>query len=186
MTDLAAAVESWQPFYAAYEVGNEYQSSVMVFSYVNPRRLRVYGLGFLIDHNPPWEGAVKDTLRLGQRSPEDAVETYTSLWEARGDPPAQIDAAEAKRRMLDALTQNREQGIRLPSDLITERALFQSSILTLPDTPQTPVFTIDDFDALASEGRRPEMLMRTEQTMGYQTRTADGKIVRILRLTDDD
>lgn len=184
--DLAAELASWDPFYAAYEVGNEFQSSLMIFSYANPRRLRVQALGFLIDTQPPWEGAVKDVLRQGQRPPEDAIEQYVSVWSERGEVPRPLEAAEAKRRVLSALLQNRKQQIRLPADLIAVRGQFLSDVLTLPDAPQTPAFSADDFDALAQDGRRPETLMRAEQTLGYQTRAPDGRVIRVLRPSDDD
>jgi hypothetical protein len=187
VAELASELASWEPFYAAYAAGNEFQSSLMIFSYANPRRQRVHGLGFLIDLQPPWEGAVKDTMRLGQRPPEDAVAEYAALWDARGgEPLEQLDAAETTRGVLGALQQNRAQGIRLPGDLVAERALFQSDVLSLPDSPQTAAFTMDDFDELAREGRRPEAIMRVEQTLGYQTRTPDGQIIRVVRPDDDD
>ncbi len=50
------------------------------------------------------------------------------------------------------------EGIRLPRDLIAARALFLEHVLTLPDGPYTPSFSLQDLDELARTGRAAEGL----------------------------
>jgi hypothetical protein len=176
----------WDPFLGAYFVGNESQSTVTIFGYTSPRNHRSEGLGFLIDFEPPWDGAVKDAVRYPQRAPDTSIEQFSALWRGQGMPPEPIEAAEAKQRVLTALQQNCARQIRLHRDLIAMRDLFARLVLTLPDSPETPAFTLDDFDALARSGREPEAIQIEERMLGYQTRMPDGGVIRLLRPDDDE
>lgn len=173
-------------FYTAYYAGNDMQGTLMFFWYDSPRRNRATGLGLLLDYNPPWEGAVKDAISYPKRTPEALIETFVGMWRSRGLTPQQLSAAEAKRQALVALAQNQQQNIGLHRDLISARTDFIRQILTLPDLPDTPAFSVEDFDTLVRSGRRPEALQLQERTMGYQTRMPDGKILHIMRPPDDD
>jgi hypothetical protein len=119
-------------------------------------------------------------------APEAALDEFVQFWARRGEPATQLTAAEAKRRMLAALEHNRQEHIRLHPDLISARDLFLRYALALPDEPDTPLFTAEDFDFLASNGRQPEALKRDERRFGYRARLPDGQEIRILRGPDDD
>jgi hypothetical protein len=173
-------------FYQAFTVGNEMQSSVMIYWYTNQRKQRVCGLGILIDTQPPWDGATKDAFRTSQLRPDEAIQDYIALWAGRGQTPQAISAAEAKRIVITALLCNHRNNIRLHSDLASARREFVQYVLPLEDAPDTPPFSATDFDELARTGRQAEALMREEQLFGYQTRMPDGKIIRIIRPLDDD
>lgn len=138
------------------------------------------GFGFLIDYNPPWDGSIKDIIACPQRSPEAAIRDFVECWAEQGRPLAPISAVEAKQKILESLECNRKADIRLPRDLITSREPFPHYVLTLPDGPETPPFTIADFDALAQAGQRPEEIMHFEQRVGRRVRLADGKEVMIM------
>lgn len=47
-------------FYRAYYLESEWQASLSMMWYVNARRIKIRGLAFLIDFNPPWDGALKE------------------------------------------------------------------------------------------------------------------------------
>jgi hypothetical protein len=183
--ELTAELAAWDPFYDAYRTSNPSQGTVMIFWYTSPRKHRVQGLSLLLDFEPPWNGAVKDTMRYPQRAPEAAIEEFVDFWAERGMTPARLTAAEAKQEAIEALEHNRQSNIRLHPDLIAARDQFIRYVLALPDEPDTPQFTIADFDYLATHGENPEAIRRQERMFGYRSRLPSGEEVVILRGPDD-
>jgi hypothetical protein len=176
-----AVLAEWHHFYHAESTGDDSEAAMILLWYTNRQQQRVHGMNFLIDYNPPWDGAVKDIIVYPQRSPRAAITEFVDTWRARMHHSVrQVDAVEAKQAILDALECNREAGIRLPQDLITSRDLFLRYVLTLPGWPDTPDFTAEDFDTLSRNGERPEADMHYEQTVGRRVRTADGKEILIM------
>jgi hypothetical protein len=166
------------PFFAAY-IGEDQFGSQGVFVllwYANRMGSRVTGLNLLIDYNPPWEGSVKDVIVLPTRATDDAIRDFINLWEERLDLEMEpLHAAEAKTTIINLLLQNRAQNIRPHRDLLACRQQIADYILTLPDEPDTPPFSIDDFDALAELDQSAESVMHFEQTVGRRARTDDGQ-----------
>lgn len=179
-TALERIEQEPSPFYRAYAYDDGSQGIVDVFWYTDRRRLRVRGMGFLIDHNPPWEGATKDIIAYPSRSPEDAIAEFVETSIERGVFLQEVGAAEAKDTILRSLEANRREGIRLPRDLIAARSLFLEHVLALPNRPGTPSFTAQDFDELARVGRPAEELRWVEQHVGRRVRLKDGQEVVIL------
>jgi hypothetical protein len=177
--------DAWESFYDAYTAGNPMQASLMIFFYTNRRKHRVHGLSLLLDFEPPWDGAVKDTMRYPQRAPDDAIDEFVRFWDRRGESLQRLTAIEAKRRAIEALEHNRQSNIRLHPDLVAVRELFVRDLLSLPDGPDTPQFSAADFDYLAANGQHPEMLRRNERMFGYETRLPDGQKIRIIRGPED-
>ncbi len=167
-------------FYQAHTYADNSQSFIIVFWYTDGRRRRVQGMNFLVDFNPPWEGAVKDIAVFPRCPPERAIQEYLDFWAQSGMPPTPLGAAEAKREILKSLEANRREEIRLPRDLIRARDLFLEHVLSLPDTPETPPFTAEDFDQLARTGESPESIRHFEQTVGRRIRLEDGKEVIVM------
>ena len=66
------------------------------------------------------------------------------------------------------------------------RDVLVRHLFTLPDGPETPPFTIEDFDELAREGKSAESLMMYEQTVGRRVRMEDGKEIVVKQLDPDD
>jgi len=161
-------------FYQAHMYADDSQGIIIIFWYTDNRRRRVQGMNFLIDRNPPWEGAVKDIAVFPRRPPERAIQEYVDFWTQGGMPPTPLGAAEAKREILKSLEANRREEIRLPRALIRARDLFLEYVLSLPDTPETPPFTAEDFDQLARMGESPESISHLEQTVGRRVRLEDG------------
>jgi hypothetical protein len=64
--------------------------------------------------------------------------------------------------------------------LIRARDAFERVVLLLPDVPDTPAFTMEDFDFLAHHGERPEGIMHFEQTVGRRVRLDDGEEILII------
>ena len=89
--------------------------------------------------------------------------------------PWSISAERAKTVILTALNYNRAAKLRLPQDLIAAREAFIRYVLSLPDAPDTPAFTVDDFDFLAHNGKLPEEIRHFEQTVGRRVRLEDGE-----------
>jgi len=166
-------------FHAAYYGADELDSQgfLYIFWYTNRQQTRVRGMGFLIDFNPPWDGAMKDTLLFPQRSLQEAHRQFVAIWDAHDMPVnvEKVDAVTAKQRLITILERNRTQEIRLHQDLIGARDLFIKHILTLPDAPDTSLFSIADFDELSQLGQRSESIMQFEQTVGRWVRMEDGK-----------
>ena len=173
VTSLAPSAES--TFHSAFILEEEWQAAVIVLWYSNPRRNRARGMEFLIDHNPPWDGAIKDVLLFPNKPPEQLIERYVDMWRERGQAMTPIDAAALKRRLVIALKQNEAAKIRLPADLVQLRELFFAHVLALPNAPGSPAFTQDDFHALSETGQSAESLSRFEKTVGRRVLMEDGK-----------
>ena len=184
-SQLSTELAAWDPFYDAYSLDGGSQGTLMIFWYTSPRKHRVQGLSLLLDFEPPWDGAVKDTMRYPQRAPEAAIEEFVDFWLERGQTPLRIPAVEAKERAIEALEHNRQSNIRLHPDLIAAREHFLRYVLALPDGPDTPQFTAADFDYLATHGENPEAIKRNERMYGYRSRLPNGEEVLILRGPDD-
>ena len=168
-----AASRFFDAYYGADDLGS--QGLLLMFWYVNRHRERVTGFNFLIDFNPPWEGAVKDIMQFPQRRPADALREFVGRWKNQHIELKQIDATEAKRRAIEILEQNRKQQIRLPRDLVAIRDLVVEQVLPLPDGPNTSPFTAADFDALCRQGESADQIARFEQTVGRRVRLEDGQ-----------
>ncbi|MBI3913214.1 MAG: hypothetical protein HY327_03290 [Chloroflexi bacterium] len=163
-------------FYQAYHLTDESQSAVFVFSFYNPKRNRVQGMNFLIDFNPPWDGAVKDITLFPPYSPDDADRKLIKRWGERGTPLQRIGAEQAKTKILTALLCNRKSKIRLPRDLVTTRTAFARYILGLLNAQDTPVFSDDDFEFLSRNGQSAEEIMNYEHNVGRRVRMPDGRV----------
>jgi len=176
----------YSAYYGADDLGS--QGFLIILWYANRQQNRVRGLSFLLDFNPPWDGAVKDVMTLPQRSPREMVAQFVDRWRNNEVSVAidKLDAVAAKQRMFAALACNRTQQIRLPRDLIAIREIFANHVLALPDDPATPSFTLADFDELAQVGQPAESLVHTEQTLGRRVRLEDGKELLIVGNPFDD
>jgi hypothetical protein len=171
---------------AAYEVSDEAQASVTLFYFVDGRRRRVRISSFLIDFQPPWEGALKDLAYRSFPDAERARDEYFAVWEENIHEQRPIAVTDATRRVWTALRQSQAQGIRLPADFVAVMGEVVPFLLALPVDPEAPALTPDEIKALASTGRKPEDIVRDERLFGYQQRLPDGSILRILRPPDDD
>lgn len=180
--DTAAVQEMRQqtPLYGAYRYSDHSQGIILMLWYTDGRQNRVQGMGFLLDFNPPWEGAVKDIMLCSSSDPERALRRYVHFWADKGTPLHRVSDAEAKQEVLEHLAINRQEGIRLPRDLVVNRRLFLDHVLTLPDTPETPPFTAEDFDALSRTGETAESIRNFEQRVGRRVRIKDGQEALIL------
>jgi len=187
---LALAPSAERTFHSAYALEEEWQAAVIVLWYSNPQRNRARGLQFLIDHNPPWDGAIKDVMLFPNKPAEQLIEHYVDMWRERGHPMTAIDAAALKRRLVSALKQNEAAGIRLPADLVQLQEQFLAQVLSLPDGPDTPAFSADDFQRLSTTGQSAEEVARFEQTVARRIRLEDGQEVfidpRLAELDFDD
>ena len=176
-------------FYQAYHITVESQSAVFVFSFYTPKRNRVQGMNFLIDFNPPWDGAIKDITLFPPYSPDDAKRKIVDRWAERGPALERLSAEQAKTKILVALHCNRKSKIRLPRDLVASRVAFARYILGLPNAQDTPAFSDGDFEFLSRNGQSAEEIMNYEHKVGWRVRTEDGKEVFILgadQMFDDE
>jgi hypothetical protein len=178
--DVSALIKAQeQTFYRAYLYEDSFgsQGILALFWYSNPQRNRVRGMNFLIDYNPPWEGAIKDIMYSPSKIPKDAIQDFINFWSFLQDEDEEmlpLEASEAKTKILLSLLCNRDQNIRLPRDLIACREEFRKNVLTLPDEEETPKFTMEDFEALSTRGETPEHLMNFEQNVGRRIRLDSG------------
>lgn len=172
------SAEAGHAFHSAYYGADELGSQAfLIFLWAaNRQQSRVRGLSFLIDFNPPWDGAVKDVMTLPQRSPREMVEQFVDRWRHQevGMDIEQLDAPAAKQRLIEVLSCNRTHKIRLPHDLVVIRDLVAKHLLALPDAPNTLPFTLVDFDELARSGESAESITHMEQTIGHRVRLGDG------------
>lgn len=156
--------------------GRGSQGELIILWYANRSRTRVKGLVFLLDYNPPWEGAIKDVSIVPHRSIRDAIAKYVEPLREYAPSLRRVDAIEAKSLLIEHLENNRAEQIRLHSDLIALRDEVVKHLLSLPDGPDTPAFDVADFDALCQmKGKTPEAIMHFERTVGRRVRMEDGK-----------
>ena len=174
------------PVYGAYRYSDDSQGLINILWYTDSRQVKVQGMSFLIDFNPPWEGAVKDIMACGPSEPERALRRFVHFWADRGTPLQRVSDAEAKQEVLECLAVNRREGIRLPRDLIVNRRLFLDHILTLPDTPDTPPFTAEDFDELSRTGETAESIKTFEARVGRRVRMEDGQELLVMGAPFDE
>jgi len=186
--DASSLAKETNTFYRAFIGGDDRgsQGVYIFFWYANRRRNRVKGINLLIDYNPPWDGAVKDVVLFPQRSPEDAIREFVDIWPSQGIELEELNPVKAKETVIELFMANREAGVRLHRDLAALRSEFARHIFSLPDGPDTPPFTLADFDELAREGKRPEEIMHFEQTVGRRVRLPDGKELVVMRGAEDD
>lgn len=198
--DLCDTVEAWlvsagvertvvaelleQPFFRTYLYDDGSQGVVHVYWYTDHRRRRIKGLVVLIDHNPPWEGAVKDVFVTPAKEPEEAIATYVDGPVTHDILVHPVAPAQAKAAILRALDANRREEIRLPRDLVAARQVFLEHVLTLSDDPDAPPFDAEAFDALARVGMSAEELRLFEHVVGRTVRLPDGGEVLILGADD--
>jgi len=166
-------------FHSAYQIRDEWQTALIILWYSNPQRTRASGIQFLIDRNPPWRGSLKDIIALSTKMPQQLKERYVDIWEKRGQAMKPVSATEAKQIILTALKDNQAAQIRLPREFVLEREQFFEHVLTLPDTPATPHFTLEDFHAVSQTGRAAEEVMRFEEKVGRRIIADDGKEIFI-------
>ncbi len=167
-------------------VGDLSQAYTAIFWYTDARRRRAQGMTFLLDYNPPWDGSVKDIVVAPRKTPDQLLNRFHGIWNSIEMPAESVSPAQLKTVILQALTCNREAEIRLPRDLINARDLFEAQVLALPDEPETPEFTMEDFDFLATHGDRPEAIMAFEQTVGRRVRIGDDEEILIIGTDWDD
>ena len=178
-----APVQSGLIFHSAFSYGNDIQASYHAFWYTDHRRNRMMLLAFLTDIDLPWEGATKDVFL----QPEKSVDAFRELLKRKADSDpfnttktTELSGAAFKNALLKALEKNRKQNISLPEGMMPLRDFFATNILTLPDSPDTPHFNLDDFDVLARTGQNVEALRRHEQQFGKRVSLPDGREVRVL------
>ena len=163
--------------------GDKSQAFLAIFWYVDARKRRAQAMGVLLDYNPPWNGSVKDIFVTPRRPAKKLLQYFL---DSRSMPLESIRPERAKTVMLASLQCNREAEIRLPRDLIKARDVFERQVLSLPDGPDTPQFTMEDFNYLARHGESPEKITNFEQNVGRRIRTEDGKEIFVMGSIDDD
>ena len=167
-------------FYQAYDLDDKSQALVVVFWYTDARKHRIYGMNFLIDYNPPWDGAVKDVMLYPKLDLRDVKRKYVDIWKEGGQALKPISGTQAKAKILKCLKANRKNKIRLARDLVNNRDAFWRFVVALPDERDTPKFTDDDWQVLTKQGQSADEVMRYEQTVGRRVRMEDGKEVLIM------
>lgn len=174
-----AAHDPAELFLEAYEFGEASQDSPTLFWYESPRRRRVCSASFLVDFEPPWDGALKDIAYATHRNLDEATGEYFITWRMRGLQPHKINAATAAQRVWTALRQSQARGLRLPADFIAVLPQVLPFLLALPTGPDIAPLSADEVEALAAGGRAPESIRQEERLFGFQTRMPDGRIVRL-------
>jgi hypothetical protein len=173
VSQLVPSAES--TFHSAYALDYEWQAAVVVIWYSNAQRTRARGMQILIDRNPPWNGALKDAFLFPNKPPEALIEHYVDMWASRGHAMKPLTAPEAKRKLVLALKDNEAAGVRLPKDFVALREPFIEHVLGLPDAPDTPAFTLADFQALSEHGQSAESIAHFEQTVARRVLMDDGQ-----------
>ena len=183
-TSAPAVRQEEETFYGAYHYGDGSQAILIVLWCTDRKRSRVQGFSFLLDFNPPWEGAVKDITALPRRHRQAAIRDFVGIWEERDMVLAPLSAEEAANKLLEALERNRQESIRLPDDLISHRDSFQRHVLPLLERASGGNFTMAGFDELSRISRTAESIMHYEHTVGRRVRMEDGKEVFFLGVDD--
>lgn len=172
----------WKAYYRDDEemLREKSQAYVAVFWYTDLRKKRARSLTFLLDYNPPWDGSIKDVIVTRSQSAQRLLKEFLEDWRQAGLQPEAIGPERAKTVILKALTCNREAEIRLPRDVVGARDLIERYVLSLPDGPDTPSFSMEDFDVLASQGESTEAIRYFEHTVGRRVRLGDDEELLII------
>lgn len=177
-----APVQPGVIFHSAFCYGNEIQASYQSFWHTDHRRNRMLLMAFLTDVDLPWQGSIKDAFLQPEKSP-DAVRAKLEAQSAANpfgsDGINSLSAGAFKSALLNGLEQNRKHNIALPADFVPLRDFFAKNLLALPNMPDTPQFTLEDFDFLASNGQNVETLRHHEQQYGKRVRMPDGSELRV-------
>jgi hypothetical protein len=170
----------------AYEFSNTSQASLALFWYKDARRRRVRATAFLIDFEPPWEGALKDVADKSFRTIDHAHAEFFSAWQDENLQERLIDNASATQRVWTAIRQSQAEGIRLPADFIPLMAEIMPLLHALAAASDIAALSEAETSALATSGRSVEALRQEEDLVGYQKRMPDGSILRMIRPPDND
>jgi hypothetical protein len=173
-------------FLEAYFLDEEMQDSPTLFWYADARRRRVRCASFLVDFQPPWDGAVKDLAFFNARDIEDGRSDFFRVWQRSDAQPKPLDAAAITGMLWKALAQNQAAGIRLPADVISARGVVMPMLYALAERHGVPTLSPDEVEAMVTQGRSAESIRREERRFGYQMRLADGSVIRLIRDEDDD
>lgn len=168
-----------------YEDQFDSQGTLIILWYIDSQQRKVHGFNFLIDYNPPWEGAVKDVMILPKGSLVSVKRKAVDMWYERSNNEMKsISAEEANTKLLTCLQVNYQGKIRLPKDLIATRDLFWKYYPTLPEAPDLPKFTPKEFDYLSQNGQSSEQINHYERTVGRRVRMEDGTEVFMAGVDD--
>jgi hypothetical protein len=174
------AVNPADLFLAAYEFGETSQDSPTMFWYEDERRRRVCSASFLVDFEPPWEGALKDVAFARHRNLDEGLSEYRLQWRLSELEPIPIDAATLAQRVWQALRQNQAQGIRLPADFIAVLPQIMPLLSALPIASGAAPLSATEIDSLTTTGRSAESIRMEERRFGFQTRLPDGSVIRVM------
>jgi len=161
-------------FRQGYFFSNDMQAALFLVFYTDFKHSKVRALQCLIDFQPPWEGSLKDTDFTKSMQIHEWEHHLGHFLEEEGEL-TELDAIESKTKLLSTLLSSREQNIKLPRTLKSKRNFFEEHILSLPNNPETPDFSMETFDQLAKNGQAPEHLNEMEMMYGYQTRGPGGE-----------
>ncbi len=172
-----AIVPTASTFFRAYYGIDEFgsQGTLVFLWYNNRQRDRAAGMGWLLDFNPPWFGCVKDCHPISQEDATLQAYTVTHFWRDKGLELQELDAIQAKSHAITALAQNKQLGIRLHKDFYPLRDKFAQHILSLPDPPELPAFSLADLDYVLKHGKSSEEINLFERRVGRRVIMEDGK-----------
>lgn len=186
--DISNLSTDWNrdSFYRAYYYRDTtQQAELFVFFYPDYRRRTVQLLDFLIDHNPPWNGAIKEFVATRPRKPQDAIDEVLRSWnQNRPDGLHECDAETMAAIFGHALLCNHTSTIRLPSKMEAWRDDLVQYILSWVPADEMPDVTPNLLDSLLLHGQQPEVLSAYEDQVGYYLGDASGHTRFISRTTD--
>ncbi|MDM8531089.1 hypothetical protein QUF63_07940 [Anaerolineales bacterium HSG25] len=188
LSTIEARIKAQTPFYRAYVYEDEFgsQGMILILWHTNTRQTKLQGLSFLIDYNPPWEGAIKDGWKLPIGSFRDVKTKVLDFWRQKsGEELQSISGEEAKIKLFTCLNKNLSESIKLPKDLIAISDVFWKYVPCLPDTEKAPSFTPQDFEFLSKHGESPEKINHFERNVGRRVRMDDGKELIVMGADDE-
>jgi hypothetical protein len=178
ISDLVEHVQQSSFVSAYYFHDTTDQAELFLYFYTSRRHNRVQGFDFLIDHNPPWNGAIKDVTITHARRPEKALDELFNFWSGQRKGALQeVDAPTTWRILRAALACNRAMDIGLPGYMLALRDKFMQHVLSLPrpDDDDIPPFDSEALDYLLDDNRASsETLQQYEEDVGYFIRGSDG------------
>lgn len=187
LTTLKAELKKDISFCEAHLYEDEFgsQGNLIILWYIDSQQRKVHGFSFLIDYNPPWEGAIKNVIILPKGSLDVVKRKVVDAWqESLGVQMEKISGKAAKEKLLTCLQVNYQENIRLPKDLTAIRDMFWKYFPALPDIPEIPDFTPKEFDYLSQNGQSPEHINHFERTVGRRIRLEDGKEIFMAGVDD--
>jgi hypothetical protein len=157
---------------------NEWQCSIHALWYTDRRKYNQHGFCFLLDRNPPWNGAVKDFFIVEPSMVQHLLSRMRNDFNGINGPKLYDCSQErVKELLVKAFRDSAKAGLRMPHDLAEAKEDFWKFFQMLPQSGDETDFSREEYDTLFKRGKSVESLSNYEQNVGRYILDDNGKAV---------